>query len=213
MILTHGANSLERGGGGDFVEIGGRMYPTVQMPDGNIWLAQNLDYVWQGLTVNGYLNYTIQQAAYYNKDEQTYGWTGQKRGLLYNYRAADYLETNKATLIPGWHVASTTEWNNLITALGENPGTKLKALDNSIESGFPSGWNGTDNYGFSALPTGRNSGDDFIYPDECWFITLPAPVYSSTTFEILRPSASDVSQTIEGTTTMCGAIRLVKDAT
>jgi len=56
----------------------------------------------------------------------------------------------------GWRLPDTTEWNNLIVAAGDNYAIKLRAT---------SGWsyNGTDDYGFSALPGGfRSSRGDFI---------------------------------------------------
>jgi uncharacterized protein (TIGR02145 family) len=60
-----------------------------------------------------------------------------------------------------WHLPSTDEWNALIAYVGSNPGTKLKAT-----SGWPSGANGTDNYGFKALSAGyvkyQNINDDAV---------------------------------------------------
>ncbi|MDR1829655.1 MAG: hypothetical protein LBQ76_02690 [Candidatus Fibromonas sp.] len=51
---------------------------------------------------------------------------------------------------PGWHIPSDTDWDALMKAVGgsSTAGTKLKAA-----SGRNSG-NGTDDYGFSALPGG-----------------------------------------------------------
>jgi uncharacterized protein (TIGR02145 family) len=102
------------------VTIGGKEYPTVTLPDGREWLALNLDYAWSGLSVptSGASDSTSPQAMYYNYDESTYGWNGLKRGLLYNQYAVSYLETNKATLCPGWHVPTRDEFDALITALG-----------------------------------------------------------------------------------------------
>jgi uncharacterized protein (TIGR02145 family) len=40
-------------------------------------------------------------------------------------------------------------------------GTKLKALDSSITSSWPYGWNGTNDYGFNATPAGTRE-DSFI---------------------------------------------------
>jgi uncharacterized protein (TIGR02145 family) len=66
----------------------------------------------------------------------------------------------------GWHIPSISEWKTLERAVGgfSTAGTKLKAT---------SGWkdynghscNGTDDYGFSALPSGYgyNRGDNFGY--------------------------------------------------
>ena len=134
--------------------IGGRTYPTADMPDGKTWLACNLDYAWAGLSVptsDAYAS-SSQQAMYYDYDESTYGWDGYKCGLLYNWYAVDYLEQNKATLCPGWHVPSDQEWRALVTAAGGDltAGAKLKASDVS----WASSWGGTDDYGFAALPAG-----------------------------------------------------------
>jgi len=59
-------------------------------------------------------------------------------------------ETKTQGVCPtGWHIPSDVEWQTLATSVGTNPGTKLKAT-----SGWPSGANGTDNFGFTALPSG-----------------------------------------------------------
>jgi uncharacterized protein (TIGR02145 family) len=49
----------------------------------------------------------------------------------------------------GWHLPSYDEWTILIDFIGSDAGTKLKASD---------GWDGTDDYGFSALPGGYCPG-------------------------------------------------------
>lgn len=138
------------------VTIGGRTYRTVTIGNQE-WLADNLDYKFSGLTfrdgVDGNemtTDATISQAAYYGYNEATYGVTGNKYGLLYNWTAVDYLNNNLAELgIPdGWHVPTRAEWTALVSAVGENPGTKLKST-----TGWSSGA-GTDDYGFSAVPAG-----------------------------------------------------------
>lgn len=138
--------------------IGGKKYKTVQMPDGKIWLAENLDFKFCHI---GGSKTTTMRAWYYNDDESTYGWNGYKCGLLYNWYAVDVLNTRRSELIPGWHVPTKDEWDALATACGgaSTAGAKLKALDDSAGTGFPSGWNGTDDYGFSILPTGGFYGN------------------------------------------------------
>ena len=136
--------------------IGDKEYRVTQMPDGHIWMAENLDYKFE---VNGVPipvgvagSPTTPSAWYYNNDETTYGWTGKKYGLLYNGYASEHLYNNSATLIPGWHIPSEEEWTALVVAVGENAGTKLKS---SIE------WNsgaGTDDYYFSVFPSGYYAG-------------------------------------------------------
>jgi uncharacterized protein (TIGR02145 family) len=64
-------------------------------------------------------------------------------GRLYNWATA-------LTVCPsGWHLPSDAEWTVLTNHVGTTPGTKLKA-----SSGWNSGGNGTDDFGFSALPGG-----------------------------------------------------------
>ena len=193
------------------VLIGGRWYKTVQMPDGNIWLAQNLDYAWEGLTVgtSAYSRET-QLANYYNNDENTYGWNGKKCGLLYNAAAKRYLETNKNTLIPGWHVASDGEWNALVTSVGENPGTKLKAIDNSIDGNWPTGWNGTDDYGFSVIPGGVRDPETYQYLNSMARFWTSSIVMTNYDRDYYLGTGSSVTRDYDETWDFY-SIRLVKD--
>lgn len=132
------------------VVIGGRTYRTVKIGN-QWWLAENLDYKFNISDGTG-------SYAYYDNDEATYGIDGTyKCGLLYDGYAASYLESNKDVLLPtGWHVPTVDEWNTLFASVGgsSTAGTKLKALNNSVTSNWPSGWNGTDDYGISILPSG-----------------------------------------------------------
>lgn len=60
----------------------------------------------------------------------------------------------------GWHLPDTTEWNSLFSSVGGKSiaGTILKST-----SGWRAGGNGTDDYGFAALPAGYYSYDNFYY--------------------------------------------------
>lgn len=138
--------------------IGGRDYKTVIMPDGKEWLAENLDFRFCQIGGPGT---TTPKAWYYDNDAITYGVNGSKNcGLLYNWHAVNYLNENRELLCPGWHVASRDEWNNLLNAVGGAAvaGEKLKAIDGSISSIFPSAWNGTDEFNFGFLPAGYFNG-------------------------------------------------------
>jgi len=80
-----------------------------------------------------------------------------KYGKLYNWSAA-------TTACPsGWHLPSSKEWDKLMTAVGgsSTAGKKLKSTfgwnDYYGESG-----NGTDVYGFSALPGGGRYSSGFF---------------------------------------------------
>jgi uncharacterized protein (TIGR02145 family) len=102
----------------------GKQYPYVEISE-KTWMAANLDYV----VANGSLCYNG-----FDENCETYG-------RLYNFAA-----TSDACPV-GWHLPTNAEWTALTTAIGGLAGTaeKLKAK---------SGWisNGTDDYGFAALP-------------------------------------------------------------
>lgn len=130
--------------------IGGRVYNTVVI-GGKEWMAENLDFKFSGLTVGrSGASSSAPRGNYYNNDESTYGANGNKYGLLYNWSAVKYLEDNKSQLIPGWHVPTNAEWDALATAVGGTSvaGTKLKSTT------YWSSGASTDDYGFSALPSG-----------------------------------------------------------
>lgn len=135
--------------------IGGKEYPVITIGSQK-WLGANLDYKFSGCNFNpetwadGNPN-----CCYYGGGASEYK-TGY--GLLYNFAAVQLLETNKASLIPGWHVPSEAEFNTLLSTIG---GTlqcnKLKSKTGWYEN------NGTDNYKFSALPAGDRDYDDGLY--------------------------------------------------
>lgn len=142
----------------DTVTIGGRTYKTVKIGD-QVWLAENLDYSFDGLVVGQGASSSEPRANYYNNDESTYGWSGLKYGLLYNWIAVKYLDDHKSELMPGWHVPASSEWTQLVTAVGGTAvaGTKLKST-----TGWASG-NGDGSYGFEAFPAGSQDSDLFRY--------------------------------------------------
>jgi uncharacterized protein (TIGR02145 family) len=79
-----------------------------------------------------------------------------KYGRLYTWEAA------KSACPVGWHLPSDAEWDALVTFAGGSSvaGKKLKATSGW---GSNASWNGTDDYGFSALPGGfRHSDGSFI---------------------------------------------------
>jgi uncharacterized protein (TIGR02145 family) len=113
----------------------GKTYKKVKIGN-QTWMAENLAYEAEG------------SKCYDNNLAN-----GQKYGRLYNW------ETAKKACPPGWHLPSDAEWDVLMTAVGgsSTAGIKLKAA-----SGWSGNGNGTDEFGFSALPGGNgNSNGDF----------------------------------------------------
>lgn len=189
-------------------DIGGRIYRTVTI--GSLtWMAENLDYKFTGLKFrddaqsNPLSTLALNpEAAYYNYDETTYGVTGNKYGLLYNGTAASYLNTNRATLCPGWRLPTQQEWIDLL-AVGNNEGLKYKAT-----YGWTNG-TGTDDYKFSALPGG------FWY-DDFMSVGTGANYWTSTpnqdtTYYINFVRGNDVSVNGWETRENAFSLRLVKD--
>jgi len=92
------------------------------------WMAENLNHEAKG------------SKCYDNKPDNC-----QKYGRLYDWKTA------KAACPKGWHLPSNDEWHTLVNFAGgdEIAGKKLKS-----KSGWSKNGNGTDAFGFSALPGG-----------------------------------------------------------
>ncbi len=113
---------------------------------------------------------------YYNNDPEN-----EKRyGKLYNW----YAVNDPRGLAPeGWRVASLDDWNQLIDFLGrdDNPAAKLKTKEGWDDFQGVSG-NGTDDYGFSAMPgCFRYDNCLFFVPDRFgifWTTTEKGPAFA-----------------------------------
>jgi uncharacterized protein (TIGR02145 family) len=95
------------------------------------WMAQNLNIKTEG------------SWCYDNKESNC-----DKYGRLYNWDAA------MRACPAGWHLPTRQEWNDLVKSSGgKKAGEALKS-----SSGWNNRGNGTDAYGFSALPGGARYG-------------------------------------------------------
>lgn len=158
MIIITSSGFLKAQETGTFIdERDGHEYKWVKIGE-QVWMAENLAYN----TGNGCWSY--------NEDEGnvvTYG-------RLYNWESA------KTACPASWHLPTDDEWKQLEFAIGmsqgeannlynrgTNEGNKLKATNNWRNNG-----NGTDVFGFSALPGGSRSSDgyfDFIGESGSWW--------------------------------------------
>jgi uncharacterized protein (TIGR02145 family) len=110
-----------------------------------------------------------------------------KYGRLYNWSTA-MNGASSSSLSPsgvqgvcpaGWHLPSDAEWTTLTDAVGgaSTAGTKLKST-----SGWNNNGNGTDQYGFSALPGGNGgTGGNFDDPGNYgyWWSTTEYDAYEA----------------------------------
>ena len=116
-------------------------YKTVTIGT-QIWMAENLNYE----TENSYCYNDLRSFC-------------SKYGKLYTWDAA-------TTACPsGWHLPSKTEWETLFAAVGDSliAGKVLKS-----KSDWNSEGNGTDEFGFSALPAGDRKYDGTYYNEKSW---------------------------------------------
>jgi len=112
------------------VTCGGQTYRTVKIGD-QVWFAENLDY-----------NSGTGNSSCYGGLESNCATYGR----LYDWSTA-------LTVCPeGWHLPSQVEWQTLLSAVGGAMGYGGHML--KMTSGWNSGGNGEDNFGFSALPGG-----------------------------------------------------------
>ncbi|MDR0331294.1 MAG: fibrobacter succinogenes major paralogous domain-containing protein, partial [Chitinispirillales bacterium] len=121
----------------------GHIYRTVKI-GGQTWMAENL-------------NYKTENSWCYDNDESN----GKKYGRLYTW------ETAQTVCPSGWHLPSREEWGNLVEAAGgyKVAGKKLKSKTGWDDRDDGTSGNGTDEFGFSALPGGYRvySDGSFYY--------------------------------------------------
>jgi uncharacterized protein (TIGR02145 family) len=130
----------------------GQTYKTVKIGD-QVWMAENLNYK----TVNSFC---------YNNDDNNCS----KYGRLYTWATAMdsvgvFSENGKecgfdkkcsptypvrGICFNGWHIPDANEWNRLFAMSDDSIGSKLKSDYGWIRDSL----NGTDLFGFSALPAG-----------------------------------------------------------
>ena len=172
-------------------ERDGQIYRTVQIGSQN-WMAENLNYSPQSSPEND---------AYRSKVDcfKDNCWKYEKYGRYYSWAAAmdsagifssncvwcGYNPPSRPSGIPspskikrgicpeGWHVPDASEWNALISAVGElNAREKL-----SSAIGWNDDFNGSDDYGFSIIPAGYvvrklDSYYDVSYGSEGYYARL-----------------------------------------
>jgi uncharacterized protein (TIGR02145 family) len=150
--LSSGTTDPGTGGGGSFTDSrDGKTYRTVTIGD-QTWMAENLNYQTDSSWCYG------NNASNGATSGRLYKWAAAM-GLDNSYdssSASGQIQTPHRGVCPvGWHLPSRQEWNSLVTAVGDSAGTKLKAVSPN--------WNGTNDFGFSALPGGSRDDDGTFY--------------------------------------------------
>lgn len=185
--------------------IGGKIYDCVKLPNGQIWTCNNLDFVFNGLTIDGAATQSTNNAYYYDRDENVNGWNGNKVGLLYNRPARDYIISNENILFNGWRVATTSDWDSLISLLdvgNDGPGLLLRR-EEPLNTSF---YKGLNFYKFNLygayLDTNNNS---FSYWASAYW-----DKQSSSSYVRFQNKKAQYEKMNDGSSLACN-IRLVKD--
>jgi uncharacterized protein (TIGR02145 family) len=146
-----------------------KTYPTV-MIGGKRWMAQNLNYT---PPVGNSWCYDDNNANC-NTYGRLYDWNTAMAGAVSSSANPSGVQ---GVCPAGWHLPSLAEWDELVTATGGNlgAGMKLKSTSGWNNKNDGASGNGTNDYGFSALPGGyRSSSGSFVhagYEGDWWTAT------------------------------------------
>jgi len=220
-VASGGGSSSSAAGGGDgscptgingtFVDTrDSKPYKWVKICD-QTWLAENLNYdIPDNDTDVCYDNDPANCVTY----GRLYDWaTAMDIDVKYNNEELGGNDEKHQGICPAsWHLPSMDEWNVLMTAVGGPAatailiGTKLKATNGWNDYNGESG-NGTDDYGFKALPRGTDS-----YGSGYWWSAdeLPRkPASSAIYFEIKNDGTAKIDAS--GKYNHSFSVRCVKD--
>jgi uncharacterized protein (TIGR02145 family) len=188
------------------VKIGNHYYPFVKIGNQQ-WTTEHLDFVFDGLNIgDSSVDSTKCQAWYYDNDETTYGWNGQRRGLLYSGYTLVWMINHYDILFPeGWRIPSVADYNTLINFVGD-----------TSTLNFPGGedydsWSGTNTKHFNCKPTGWCQAP-YFYDKNGVGLVWTTDIYSSDLYYGKYFYPSTVGQNPHYLN-RGGAIRLVKDIT
>jgi uncharacterized protein (TIGR02145 family) len=137
----------------DFTDVrDGKTYKKVTIGK-QTWMAENLNYEAGGSKC---YNNSADSCAKYGR---LYDWNTAMNGASSSSLSPSGVQ---GVCPAGWHIPSDDEWTALMSAVGgaSTAGTKLKSTSGWNDYQEESG-NGTDQYGFSALPVGTGNSTGF----------------------------------------------------
>lgn len=208
---------------GQVTDFDGNEYPTVKIGNQE-WMAENLKttHYANGTSIpvvtnnNNWqdLSNTDKACCYYNNN------SNNDYGMLYNWSAAS--DNNSSGANPsgvqgvcpnGWHLPSSAEWSELKTFVADFGYEMKEALPLKSKSGWNNDGNGTDYFGFTALPAGyrdKTFGTFYDLSEAAHFWTASSYDYNSN-YEISFNDNIDNITTIYSSTNNGYSVRCVKD--
>jgi len=184
------------------LEFEGQTYKTIKIGS-QTWMADNLNYKAEGSRCYGedgkvfdgsrlVILSTVEIQANCDKYGRLYDWVTAMdlpSDCYYPNTCADQVQLKHRGICPeNWHLPSRDEWEQLMDFAGgiDKAGKKLKATSGWKDGGSGLG-NGTDDYGFSALPGGRGNGVNIfadVGSEGVWWSSSHAVPTSAFVFEM-----------------------------
>jgi len=160
-----------------------KTYKTVKIGE-QVWMAENLNFEAKGSKCYGEGGHILVG----EEDEKVLDNAGiqancKKYGRLYDWNTA------KTACPSGWKLPSKAEWDVLITTAG---GEKAAGKYLKAKSGWEDNKNGTDNYGFSALPGGGGNAFGNFYTVGYIGIWWSATEYNTNYYHYTLKGSDDV---------------------
>lgn len=141
----------------------GQTYKAVKI-GAQWWMAENLNYKTDNsFCYNDSAEYCEKYGRLYTwaaAMDSAGTWSTNGKGCGYGHSCLLSPFNIHGVCPDGWHLPRDAEWDNLFTAVGgqSTAGSMLKSM-----SGWNGSGNGTDAYGFSALPAGIRDGNGNFY--------------------------------------------------
>ncbi len=148
-------------------------YKTVII-NSQTWMAENLNFDITGSICGGYSG----SDGYGNNRCATFG-------RLYNW------ENAKIACPSGWHIPSSDEWGVLISYVGNSSATELKSVGGwGYNTTTYFSYGGTDDYGFSALPSSYNVPTN----SESWVQGGNGRWWTATEYDVLNAIHREITE-------------------
>ena len=154
-----------------------KTYKTVKIGE-QVWMAENLNYAAKGSKCGGTTDTQIIEIVD-GEEEEHYTLVEENTVNCDNYGRLYDWQMAKSACPSGWKLPSKEEWNKLVGFVGgeKTAGKYLKATSGWNENG-----NGTDKFGFSALPGAGSVGGccfGYVGNDGNWWTATASEHHSN----------------------------------
>lgn len=204
---------VEDGPGDSITDIEGNTYQTIWI-NGKNWMAENL----KTTQFNDGTDITLEEdnSNWVSLSTEAYCWFDNDEaehkemyGALYNWFA---VESDK--LCPtGWRVPSENDWTNLFNYLAQNGFEETQGIALKASNGWQNEGNGTDNFGFKALPAGYRSSSvgGFLQTGRYGYLWSSTEENENRAFLIILKDTEDNAELVDDVKRRGASVRCVKE--